>query len=92
MVGLTFLQNRYTSYKVRRRPPPSTLDSHLLIQASSAEEFTSASHSVKPGLIASGIVSAWTWAGEFGGSEGERRIANPALAQLLFFSPRSSRR
>jgi Na+/proline symporter len=29
---------------------------------SSSEEFTSASRSVKPGLIASGIVSAWTWA------------------------------
>ncbi|KAF8184798.1 urea transporter [Pholiota molesta] len=28
----------------------------------SSEEFTSASRSVKPGLIASGIVSAWTWA------------------------------
>ncbi|KAI0686454.1 urea transporter [Cytidiella melzeri] len=28
----------------------------------SAEEFNSASRSVKPGLIASGIVSAWTWA------------------------------
>lgn len=27
-----------------------------------AEEFSSASRSVKPGLIASGIVSAWTWA------------------------------
>lgn len=27
----------------------------------SAVEFTSASHSVKPGLIGSGIVSAWTW-------------------------------
>ncbi|KAF9559110.1 urea transporter [Agrocybe pediades] len=27
-----------------------------------SEEFTSASRSVKPGLIASGIVSAWTWA------------------------------
>lgn len=27
-----------------------------------AEEFTSASRSVKPGLIAAGIVSAWTWA------------------------------
>jgi hypothetical protein len=29
---------------------------------STSEEFTSASRSVKPGLIASGIVSAWTWA------------------------------
>ncbi|KAL7422163.1 hypothetical protein Q5752_002808 [Cryptotrichosporon argae] len=29
---------------------------------SSAEEFTSASRSVPPGLIAAGIVSAWTWA------------------------------
>jgi len=28
----------------------------------SAEEFSSASRSVKPGLIAAGIVSAWTWA------------------------------
>ncbi|KAI0685361.1 urea transporter [Cytidiella melzeri] len=28
----------------------------------SADEFNSASRSVKPGLIASGIVSAWTWA------------------------------
>ncbi|KAM0752686.1 Na+/solute symporter [Meredithblackwellia eburnea MCA 4105] len=45
MVGLTWIQNRYTRYK------PTT-----------AAEFTSASHSVKPGLIASGIVSAWTWA------------------------------
>ncbi|KAG2004698.1 urea transporter, variant 2 [Coprinopsis cinerea AmutBmut pab1-1] len=27
-----------------------------------SEEFTSASRSIKPGLIASGIVSAWTWA------------------------------
>ncbi len=28
----------------------------------SSEEFNTASRSVKPGLIASGIVSAWTWA------------------------------
>lgn len=28
----------------------------------SSEEFNSASRSIKPGLIASGIVSAWTWA------------------------------
>ena len=27
-----------------------------------AEEFSSASRSVKAGLIAAGIVSAWTWA------------------------------
>ena len=27
-----------------------------------SEEFNSASRSVKPGLIAAGIVSAWTWA------------------------------
>ncbi|ORY91551.1 urea transporter [Leucosporidium creatinivorum] len=45
MVGLTAIQNRYSSHKT-----------------SSASEYTSASHSVKPGLIASGIVSAWTWA------------------------------
>ena len=28
----------------------------------SSEEFNSASRSVKPGLIAAGIVSAWPWA------------------------------
>ncbi|WVQ83382.1 hypothetical protein IAT38_005523 [Cryptococcus sp. DSM 104549] len=31
-------------------------------KTSSAEEFNSASRSVPPGLIAAGIVSAWTWA------------------------------
>ncbi|KAK4054470.1 hypothetical protein OIV83_000964 [Microbotryomycetes sp. JL201] len=44
MLGLTWLQNRYSTYKT-----------------SSPSEFASASHSVKPGLIAAGIVSAWTW-------------------------------
>ncbi|KAF8839783.1 urea transporter [Paxillus ammoniavirescens] len=32
------------------------------VSPKNSEEFTSASRSVKPGLIASGIVSAWTWA------------------------------
>ncbi|KAI0944312.1 hypothetical protein AcW1_002055 [Taiwanofungus camphoratus] len=45
MMGLSTLQNRYTSYKI-----------------TTSEEFNTASRSVKPGLIASGIVSAWTWA------------------------------
>ncbi|KAH7929342.1 Na+/solute symporter [Leucogyrophana mollusca] len=45
MMGLSSLQNRYTSYKI-----------------ATSEEFNTASRSVKPGLIASGIVSAWTWA------------------------------
>lgn len=45
MMGLSTLQNRYTSYKI-----------------ATSEEFNTASRSVKPGLIASGIVSAWTWA------------------------------
>lgn len=31
-------------------------------KATSVEEFNSASRSVRPGLIAAGIVSAWTWA------------------------------
>lgn len=31
-------------------------------KSGSSEEFTSASRSVKPGLLAAGIVSAWTWA------------------------------
>ncbi|OJA16231.1 hypothetical protein AZE42_00057, partial [Rhizopogon vesiculosus] len=45
MMGLSTLQNRYTTYKI-----------------ATSEEFNTASRSVKPGLIASGIVSAWTWA------------------------------
>ncbi|KAF9237446.1 urea transporter [Melanogaster broomeanus] len=32
------------------------------VSPKSSEEFSSASRSIKPGLIASGIVSAWTWA------------------------------
>lgn len=45
MMGISWLQNRYTSYSTHQ-----------------SEEFNTASRSVKPGLIASGIVSAWTWA------------------------------
>ncbi|PNS14824.1 hypothetical protein CAC42_2053 [Sphaceloma murrayae] len=44
MIGLTYLQNRYT-----------------LLQTGESEEFNTASRSVKPGLIAAGIVSSWTW-------------------------------
>ena len=35
---------------------------YTVFSPKNSEEFTSASRSVKPGLIASGIVSAWTWA------------------------------
>ncbi|KDQ15297.1 hypothetical protein BOTBODRAFT_174141 [Botryobasidium botryosum FD-172 SS1] len=45
MLGLTWMQSRYTAFS-----------------PSNSEEFSSASRSVKSGLIASGIVSAWTWA------------------------------
>ncbi|OGE49586.1 hypothetical protein PENARI_c020G11493 [Penicillium arizonense] len=44
MLGLTWLQNRYTQFSTH-----------------SAEEFNTASRSVKPGLISAGIVSSWTW-------------------------------
>ncbi|KAJ9372327.1 hypothetical protein DTO282E5_2914 [Paecilomyces variotii] len=44
MLGLTWLQNRYTSFSTAQ-----------------AEEFNTASRSVKPGLISAGIVSSWTW-------------------------------
>ena len=44
MLGITFLQNRYTNYSTNH-----------------SEEFNTASRSVKPGLIAAGIVSSWTW-------------------------------
>ncbi|KAH0588277.1 hypothetical protein H2248_006985 [Termitomyces sp. 'cryptogamus'] len=35
---------------------------YTVYSPSQSEEFSSASRSVKPGLIAAGIVSAWTWA------------------------------
>lgn len=44
MLGITYLQNRYTMYSTGQ-----------------SEEFNTASRSVKPGLIAAGIVSSWTW-------------------------------
>ena len=44
MLGITYLQNRYTAYSTGQ-----------------AEEFNTASRSVKPGLIAAGIVSSYTW-------------------------------
>lgn len=40
-----------------------------------SEEFNAASRSVKPGLIASGIVSAWTWAADL--------VSIPVLACLI---------
>ena len=43
MLGITYLQNRYTTYSTAQ-----------------SEEFNTASRSVKPGLIAAGIVSSWT--------------------------------
>lgn len=44
MLGLTWMQNRYTVFSTAQ-----------------AEEFSTASRSVKPGLISAGIVSSWTW-------------------------------
>ncbi|KAK7512643.1 solute symporter family transporter [Phyllosticta citriasiana] len=44
MLGLTWLQNRYTTFSTHN-----------------SEEFNTASRSIKPGLIAAGIVSSWTW-------------------------------
>ncbi|KAK8847336.1 hypothetical protein IAR55_005193 [Kwoniella newhampshirensis] len=64
-------------------------------KTSSAEEFNSASRSVPPGLIAAGIVSAWTWAAtllqssatayKFGVS-GSWWYASGATIQVLLFA------
>ncbi|KAK0512577.1 hypothetical protein JMJ35_004594 [Cladonia borealis] len=60
-----------------------------------SEEFNTASRSVKPGLIASGIVSAWTWAAtllQSGTVAYEYGVAGPfwyaagATVQILMFS------
>jgi hypothetical protein len=69
MLGLTWIQARYTAFKPsnsegERISSNLPIRSVHLIQKLLADptrlEFTSASRSVKPGLIASGIVSAWT--------------------------------
>ncbi|WWC91399.1 uncharacterized protein L201_006343 [Kwoniella dendrophila CBS 6074] len=64
-------------------------------KVTSAEEFTSASRSIPPGLIAAGIVSAWTWAAtllqssatayKFGIS-GPWWYASGATIQILLFA------
>ncbi|KAJ6629356.1 urea transporter [Mycena sp. CBHHK59/15] len=52
-----------------------------------SEEFSSASRSVKPGLIASGIVSAWTWAATLvRGISGPWWYGAGATIQVLLFA------
>ncbi|KZO98314.1 urea transporter [Calocera viscosa TUFC12733] len=68
---------------------------YTAFKPSSSEEFSSASRSVKPGLIAAGIVSAWTWAAtllqssavayEYGIS-GPWWYASGATVQVLLFA------
>jgi Na+/proline symporter len=78
MMGISWIQNRYTMYSTKQ-----------------SEEFNTASRSVKPGLIASGIVSAWTWAatllqsstvGYTYGVAGPFWYAAGATVQILMFS------
>ena len=78
MMGISYLQNRYTKYSTHQ-----------------SEEFNTASRSVKPGLIASGIVSAWTWAATLlqsstvayqYGVAGPFWYAAGATVQILMFS------
>ncbi|KAH9480101.1 Urea-proton symporter DUR3 [Psilocybe cubensis] len=51
-----------------------------------SEEFTSASRSVKPGLIATGIVSAWTWAATLVSISGPWWYGAGATVQILLFA------
>jgi Na+/proline symporter len=78
MMGISYLQNRYTRYSTHQ-----------------SEEFNTASRSIKPGLIASGIVSAWTWAATLlqsstvaytYGVAGPFWYAAGATVQILMFS------
>ena len=69
-------------------------------KTTSAEEFNSASRSVPPGMIAAGIVSAWTWAAtllqssatayRFGVS-GPWWYASGAVIQVLLFAMMASK-
>lgn len=79
MLGLIFIQNRYF-------PALGKVDN---------DEFSSASRSIKPGLIACGIVSAWTWAATLQqsaavafkyGVSGPYAYAAGATIQVLLFA------
>ncbi|KAF2650180.1 Na+/solute symporter [Lophiostoma macrostomum CBS 122681] len=68
---------------------------YTMYSTKQSEEFNTASRSVKPGLIASGIVSAWTWAatllqsstvGYTYGVAGPFWYAAGATVQILMFS------
>ncbi|KAI9696008.1 MAG: hypothetical protein M1836_005839 [Candelina mexicana] len=68
---------------------------YTIYSTKKSEEFNTASRSVKPGLVASGIVSAWTWAAtllQAGTVAYEYGIAGPfwyaagASVQILMFS------
>jgi Na+/proline symporter len=53
----------------------------------SSEEFSSASRSVKPGLIASGIVSAWTWAATLVGNLIQHLLKHNTYLYNTFIAP-----
>ncbi|KZO98316.1 hypothetical protein CALVIDRAFT_562238 [Calocera viscosa TUFC12733] len=68
---------------------------YTTFKPTNAEEFSSASRSVKPGLIAAGIVSAWTWAATLlqssamaydYGISGPWWYASGATVQVLLFA------
>ncbi|CAM1508939.1 Fc.00g026780.m01.CDS01 [Cosmosporella sp. VM-42] len=56
--GLRFMRNIIPNRRLRGE----TMNRYTNFSTKGAEEFNTASRSVKPGLIAAGIVSAWTWA------------------------------
>jgi len=66
MLGITYLQNRYTLYSTEQ-----------------SEEFNTASRSVKPGLIAAGIVSSVCFCSH-SWRTGTDRMMYSGLGQQLF--------
>lgn len=62
MCGISYIQVCNTSAGATVTVTDQVQNRYTRFSTKTSEEFNTASRSVKPGLIASGIVSAWTWA------------------------------
>lgn len=62
MAGVSWMQVRMDYYPTWQIPANPRENKYTQYSTKTSEEFNTASRSVKPGLIASGVVSAWTWA------------------------------
>ena len=62
MCGISYIQVGFAWIRSIMTVIDQAQNRYTRFSTKGSEEFNTASRSVKPGLIASGIVSAWTWA------------------------------